>query len=179
VERIRGTATHLLSLIDDVVGLARLESGEVEVEPVDVDLPGLLREVSEMVEPLVQRRGNRFVLGGSLGVGVLVTDPVRVRQMLVHVIARAARVSERSEVALFVESDVEHVRFEVRDRGPELDKAQIEALMSGALDAGGVGLLVARRVAMVLGGDLRVMSSPRGTTVVTRIARLVAARKAG
>jgi signal transduction histidine kinase len=173
--RIDRSARHLIAVIQEILEFARLEAGHVSVHAEEVDLAALARETLELVEPSAAARG----LTVSLDVGDASlparTDPAKLRQILLNLLANAVKFTERGEVGLSLAAGGEGVRIAVRDTGMGIDAADAERIFEPfwqvqrgtTRQAGGtgLGLTITRRLARLLGGEITVQSEPgRGST---------------
>ena len=172
--RIRVSARHLLSLIEEILTLSRLEAGKESVVIERVSLDGIVNDAAAIVEPLAAAKGLAFRSSCVEGV-TLATDPGKLRQILVNLLSNAVKFTERGEVALTVALREGRVECEVRDTGIGIERAHLERIFepfwqvdrAATRRAGGtgLGLGVSRRLARLLGGDITVESEPtRGST---------------
>lgn len=168
--RIRRNQEYLLSLIADVLDVAREESGLVEVRMADVDVREVIRSVQERVEPQLMAKGLRY--GYEVpDVGLRVRgDGRRVQQILVNLLGNAVKFTARNgEVRLSCEADEERVLIRVEDTGfgipaAELDRVfepytQAHGQISRREGGVGLGLSISRQLARRMGGDLTVEST--------------------
>ncbi|HEX7242709.1 MAG TPA: ATP-binding protein [Longimicrobiaceae bacterium] len=171
VERISQVAAHLTELVNDILDLAKLDAGRVELRPEPVRLGELVDDALLEVEP--QARAKGLPLRPELdraGDETVVVDPVRVRQILVNLLGNAVKFTERGEVR--VQAGVHGARtwITVRDTGPGLpagtEDAVFEEFMQLPTGRGeepkpgnGLGLALSRRLARAMGGDLTVEST--------------------
>ncbi len=172
LERIRSAADHLLALIDDVLDLSKIEAGRMEVRATAVDVADLFAEVERTVEPLVEGHGSRLVVEVAPGVGTMLTDHVRLRQILLNLLSNAAKFTERGTVRLTAVREERlgegWLVFEVWDTGIGMTPAQVARLFAPFTQADattsrryggtGLGLALSRRLARLLGGDVTVES---------------------
>jgi signal transduction histidine kinase/CHASE3 domain sensor protein len=168
LERIKRNGEHLLSLINDVLDLAKAEAGRIDLRIAPVDLPNLCRESLAEVESL--RAGTEVKLTAEVGeVPVeLVTDAQRVRQILLNLLSNALKFTERGEVVLSLGVAAHEVRLAVKDTGRGIPASAISELFQEfhQLDTGegkrypgtGIGLALSRRFARALGGEIEVRS---------------------
>ena len=172
--RIRVSARHLLSLIEEILTLSRLEAGKETVVIERVSLEGLVHDAAAIVEPLASAKGLSFRSSFS-GRTMVESDPGKLRQILVNLLSNAVKFTERGEVALTVSGDEHHVVCEVRDTGIGIDPEhlqrifepfwQVERAATRRAGGTGLGLGVSQRLARLLGGDITVESEPgRGST---------------
>lgn len=167
VQTSQRAAQHLLELIRDVLDLARLESGRALVHAEPIRIVELLEEVRSTMQPLAARRGSRLDVGcGGDGDDTLVSDPRRVRQILLNLLANAVKFGRGRPVALraFLGDDV---RLEVVDEGIGIPRDKLESIFEEFVQVGetheggtGLGLAISRRLAQLLGGRLDVESEP-------------------
>ncbi|HEX7945441.1 MAG TPA: ATP-binding protein [Phenylobacterium sp.] len=129
-ETVRGSATALLAIIDDILDLSKLEAGKVEIEAIDFSLDTLAREVAELMSPLAADKGLDIVCQVAPAArGPFKGDPTRLRQVLLNLMSNALKFTERGHVALAVQGAPgadgrTAVRIEVRDTGIGVTDAQ-------------------------------------------------------
>jgi len=187
VERIRLASRHLLSIIEEILTFSRIEAGRETVDAEEVDLAALAGEVSAIIEPLANERGLLLHVPADVDPPTLVTDPRKLRQILVNLLGNAVKFTERGSVGFAVERGDGAVLLHVRDTGIGVDAALHEAIfepfrqvdggMTRAVPGTGLGLTVSRELARLLGGDILVRSVPGEGSVFT--VRLPRAAEAG
>ena len=173
IRRIHAAGRHLLGLINDILDLSRLEAGRLDLYPEEFELAPLVADALETVRPLAERNRNRLSLEGEAA-GTMVADPTRVRQILLNLVGNAAKFSKDGEVALRVErrpaEQGDRIAFVVSDTGIGMTGEQIARLFR-AFEQGdpqvgrryggtGLGLVITRRLARMMGGDVAVESRP-------------------
>ena len=177
--RIRNAARHLLSLINEILDLSKIEAGRLDVIPAATDIDALLREVAETVRPTVEANRNRLSISGD--VGTVVTDAMRLRQCLLNLLSNAAKFSMDGEIALHADmtngKNGPLLRLRVRDNGIGMSQDQIARLFQPFMQADpsttrryggtGLGLVITRRLAHALGGDVSVESMPGAGSTFT------------
>jgi PAS domain S-box-containing protein len=169
---------HLLTLISQVLDLARLDAGQLPLIEVEVDLRDLLLDLERMFRLGAAERGLtlRFTTSPDLP-GKLRVDAGKVRQVLINLLGNSLKFTDRGSIELRL--DVAHpadrrvrLTLEVQDSGCGIDAAQLNTIFevfgqgeAGAKKAGaGLGLAVGRQLARQLGGDLTVLrSTPAGS----------------
>jgi signal transduction histidine kinase/ligand-binding sensor domain-containing protein len=176
--RIRRAAEHQLALVNDVLDLAKVEAGRLDVEAVPLDLPGFLSEILATVRPVVRKHGNQLEAEGLGTMGTIRTDPTRLRQILLNLLSNAARHTTNGTVRLEAERASGEVVLRVRDTGVGLAEDEIAVLFQAFSQARGgdsrggtgLGLDISRRLARLLGGDISVESEPgHGSTFTLRL----------
>ena len=164
LERIKRNGEHLLGLINDVLDLAKAEAGRVEVRLAPVNVALLARACVAEVESLRSGKNLRLdVDAGEIPTDTM-TDPQRVRQIIINLLANAIKFTDEGEVMVVVRATANEVQVAVRDTGigiaphamKELfqDFHQLEAGDGRRYDGTGVGLALSRRLARALGGEI-------------------------
>ncbi len=181
LEKIRSSGRHLLTLINDVLDIAKVEAGKMEVFYEPVDVKTLVDEVASTITPLVQKNANRLEVVCAADVGVMQSDHVKVRQILLNLLSNACKFTERGLIRMEVERTGdgrdEQVVFRVRDTGIGMSADQIgrvfeafaQAEVSTARKYGGTGLGLALtgHYCRMLGGGVSVESEPGAGSVFT------------
>jgi signal transduction histidine kinase len=173
--RIKASATHLLTLIDEVLSLARIESGREVAQREPIDVGALMHAAAELVAPLVAAKGLTCAFQTPSDRLSLNSDPVKVRQILVNLLANAVKFTDRGEITLAVRRNGDTAIFEVRDTGIGIAAENLERIFDAfwqvqqkaarRVGGTGLGLHLSRRLARLLGGDITVESAPgRGST---------------
>jgi len=174
LEKIMASGRHLLSLINDVLDLSKIEAGKMEIYVETFDLKPLLDEVTSTIEPLIAKNGNTLELVCDLSSGQIETDKTKLRQNLFNLLSNAAKFTENGKIVLSVAEVVSDqkaaFRFAVRDEGigmsPEqsgkLFQAFVQADQSTTRNFGGtgLGLAIAQQFTRMMGGQISVESTP-------------------
>ena len=180
--RVLGSAEHLLAMINDILDLAKIESGAWEFTREQVDIAALVRGVASTLTPLMESNGNRLTVNLPEDLEPLYTDRVRLTQVLVNLGTNAAKFTEQGEVTLTVRKrGGRFLDFEVADTGcgiaPEnlsfiFDKfVQVDPSYTRKHGGTGLGLAICRELATGLGGRIFVESElGRGSTFTVRLA---------
>ncbi|WP_343639685.1 ATP-binding protein [Roseateles sp.] len=165
---------HLLALISELMNLARIEAGQVELNLQTVPLHDLLDECSAMIEPQAQARALRTRFATPPSSLAVVADRTRLKQVLLNLLSNAVKYNRpEGELTLDVKSSgPQHVRIEVRDSGLGLTPDQVGHLFEpfnrlgrtqegpGAIEGTGLGLVVAKHLVELMGGRIGVESTP-------------------
>ncbi|HEX7382934.1 MAG TPA: PAS domain-containing protein, partial [Burkholderiaceae bacterium] len=178
LERIRAAGAHLLELIDEVLDLSSLESGQLRLDIAAVPLEGVAREALAMVEPFAAERGVALE-AGALG-GAALVDRTRLRQVLINLLSNAIKYNRHGgRVSLAAERLDSHLAIRVADTGRGMTRTQLEHLFEpfnrlGAEREGiagtGIGLVIARVLVERMGGSIAVTSEPgRGSVFELRL----------
>lgn len=177
--RIRGGSWHLVSIIDEVLTLARADSGKETVHWADVDVAHVTREVFSMFEPMVARDMIRLRLEGANEPLMARTDPVKTRQVLTNLIGNAVKFTRHGEIRVVVDrSRGEDLAIHVHDTGPGVPPDEQERVfepyaqgdMPHGQPGSGLGLAISRKLARLIGGDVTLESRPpEGCTFTLRL----------
>lgn len=173
------SGSHLLSLIDGLLDVAKIEAGKLNLEQVEIPFPEFVRQLQQMIAPQAQEKGLGFRLDvrGRLP-SVVRGDEKRIRQILINLLGNAVRFTERGEVALAVSYLRETATFEIIDTGIGIAPEQIERIFQPfergdplRQDNGvGLGLTITRMLTSLMGGELSVTSRPgEGTRFQVRL----------
>jgi signal transduction histidine kinase/CheY-like chemotaxis protein len=173
LELARASGTLLLQLINDVLDLARIEAGRVELRHEVFDPESLVRQVAQCLRPVAQEKGLMLLAGIAPGVPREVEgDPVRLRQILTNLLGNAVKFTESGWVEIRLElleqnGPTARIRFAVEDTGVGIAAAEQQriflpfeqAAASARTGGTGLGLAISRRLADLMGGSLAVTSS--------------------
>jgi len=180
LERVGAAGRHLLTLINDVLDLSKIEAGKIELVTAPFPVRRVVDDVRATVEPLVARKSNTLVVHCPDAAGTMHSDETRIRQVLFNLLSNASKFTERGTITLEVARAGDAVTFAVTDTGigmtPEqqgkLFEAFVQADASIASKYGGtgLGLAISRRLCRLMGGDIDVSSEiGRGTTFTVRL----------
>ncbi|WP_457420741.1 ATP-binding protein [Roseateles sp. P5_E7] len=170
VEHIVGAGKHLLTLINEILNLARIEAGHVELSLEPVLLDDVLAGCRQMIEPMAAQRGisTQFTPSGGC---VALADRMRLKQVLLNLVSNAIKYNRPGgSVQVSCSSpQPQQVRIEVRDTGRGLEPEQVKALFqpfnrlgqeAGPEQGTGIGLVVTQRLVELMGGQIGAHSTP-------------------
>ena len=194
LERILKNGRHLLVLINDVLDLAKIEAGRMDVNYTQVDIKELIASVVDETQSIAIERQLALKCSVEEGLGTLETDSVKLRQILLNLVSNALKFTPQGEVmvtatrATPLDSEIERIAIAVKDTGigitPENQERIFEAFFQA--DSGntrkfsgtGLGLSIVRQLTTLLGGTLEVSSSPgQGSTFTILLPTKVAERQ--
>ena len=173
LETIRRSGEQLLTLINGVLDLARIEAGKIELYPDAVSLPTLLRTVADIVRVHALEKGLRFSVDGASDLPAFVlVDEKRLGQVLLNLLSNAVKFTERGQVQLGTRclrlGDMKvRVRFEVADSGIGIAEDQLATIFLPFEQASdvqrryggtGLGLAISRQLVHLMGSEIRVES---------------------
>jgi signal transduction histidine kinase len=181
LEKANASAKTLLHLVDEILDYARLEAGKMAVNLVDARLGGVVTDAVCTVETQAAAKGIALEARLDEATAAVRTDPDRARQIILNLLSNAVKFTERGAVTVTAApvADAGGVRWmevRVRDTGPGISRADQERIfvefeqVTGTRGGTGLGLPISRRLAQLLGGDLRVESEPGvGSTFILRL----------
>jgi signal transduction histidine kinase len=180
LRRVNAAGTHLLSLINEVLDLSKIEAGKLELNPEHVDLHRLIDEVVGTAGQLAEKNQNRLIVEAQENVGALTADSMRLKQILLNLLSNACKFTKEGEVALRVRKVVDGrdwVELAVADTGIGLtaeqqaklfqEFTQADSLTARRYGGTGLGLALSRKLARMMGGDVTVASEPGKGSVFT------------
>jgi signal transduction histidine kinase len=170
--KIRGSANHLLTLINEILDLSRIESGKLELKPSVFDITALLRGALDTVKPTASKNRTVCQLNLAPGISMMNADETRVRQCVLNLLSNAAKFTQNGVVALDLRpcriGRAAGVAISVKDTGPGISAetqrrlfqpfTQADNTKTRSYDGAGLGLAITRRLARAMGGDVVVSS---------------------
>lgn len=184
LKKIHGAATHLLSLINDVLDLAKIESGRMDLYLECFDIPKLVKDVVATIDTLVKKNGNRLEVELDESIGSMRADVTKVRQGLFNLLSNAAKFTHEGEIELVVAGErvdgMDWIRMSVTDSGIGIPPEKIDHVFEEFSQADetttrdyggtGLGLPISRRFCQMMGGDITVESVVgEGSTFTMRL----------
>lgn len=171
VDIIERNGQHLLSVIDDILNLAKIEAGKLTVERIPISIVDLIADVVALINFPTDVKNLSFAI--ELGTPIpqtIYSDAVRLRQILVNLLGNAFKFTEEGNVTLRVgyDASTRQIYFDVIDTGVGLTELQIARLFNAFTQADssttrrfggtGLGLRISKNLAQLLGGDITVRS---------------------
>ena len=174
VELIKKASGTLLTLVNDLLDVAKAESGRFVIEPAEVRLPALLATLRGLTRPMAEGKPVNVVVSADGAPATILTDEGALTAILRNLLSNAVKYTDEGEVRLTVATVPGRVEIQVRDTGTGIPEGQLERVFEefyqvpGARRGGtGLGLPYARRLAGLLDGELTLTSEAgRGTTAV-------------
>ncbi|HEX6746097.1 MAG TPA: ATP-binding protein [Longimicrobium sp.] len=169
IERANKAAKHLLELVNDILDLSKIEAGKLELEIQPATFPGVIHDLFVTVRPLADEHGSELALEYAGEPVTVITDPRRVRQILLNLLSNAIKFGEGKPITVACRArDDGGVEVDVTDRGigiPEDDHEKIfdefvQLSQPNQHQGTGLGLPISRRLAKLLDGSLTVASRP-------------------
>jgi signal transduction histidine kinase len=174
---IKNTAGTLLALVNDLLDVAKAESGRFVLDPAEISLPALLATLRGLTGPMAEGKPVDVTVSADDAPATLLTDETALTAILRNLLSNAIKYTDDGEVRLSVRTLPDTVEITVSDTGTGIPASQLERVFEefyqvpGARRGGtGLGLPYARRLARLLGGELTLASEPgAGTTAVLRL----------
>ena len=177
---IRRSGDHLLSLVDGLLDIARIESGKLALDVDELRFPEFLSQTVGMFRLQAHNKGINFVYDEQGKVPAVVrADKKRLGQILINIVGNAVKFTETGGVSFRLRWRGDIATFEVRDSGIGIEPtdmqrlfrpfSQIENVPAGRHRGTGLGLYIARRLATMLGGRIEVVSRPGEGSVFTLV----------
>ena len=171
LSRIRHIQLHLLRLVDELLDLAKIESGQFGMRPTVVHIPGVVENVRRMIEPQLSAGGLRLEVGANEGNPQVRADAERVEQIVLNLLANAVKFTPSGgTISVWSEVGEAEVFLHVRDTGPGIppDKleevfqpfVQLRAPAAPTVAGTGLGLAISRELARAMRGGLSCKSEP-------------------
>ena len=184
LEKINASGRHLLSLINDILDLSKIEAGKMELFLETFDLNTLIDEVATTIQPMVEKNSNTLTVQRAEDLGGMHADQVKVRQALFNLLSNAAKFTNNGAITMAAEREKmdgrDWIVFKVRDTGiglsPEKlvrlfqDFTQADASTTRKFGGTGLGLALTRRFCQMMGGDVTVRSvADKGSTFTIKL----------
>ena len=187
LERISRAGKHLLSLINDILDLSKIEAGRMELHLESFPLETLIADAVNLAKPLADSNANKIEVHCPVGVGEMHADLTRVRQVVFNLLSNACKFTERGTIMVEVSGKGEDIEIVVRDTGIGMTQEQIGKLFQEFSQADssttrkyggtGLGLAISQRFCRMMGGDITVESEPgKGSAFTVRLPRRATAQ---
>jgi signal transduction histidine kinase/CheY-like chemotaxis protein len=181
LEKINGAGKHLLTLINDILDLSKIEAGKMELFLESFDVAGMVNEVASTFQPMVETNANKLHIELASDLGAMHADQIKVRQALFNLLSNAVKFTQNGSITLEAGREsmdgVEWIEFRITDTGIGLSADQIVKLFQDFTQADasttrkfggtGLGLALTRRFCQMMGGDVTVHSKPGEGCVFT------------
>jgi len=172
LSKVIGAAKHLLSLINDVLDLSKIESGKLDLFLEDVNIPDLAKDIEMIIGQLIAKNNNTFAMTIDPELNMIFTDLVRVRQCLLNLLSNASKFTKNGKITLDIKPVLRNtekwIQFTVSDTGIGIPAEKLNLLFQAfsQTDASttrqyggtGLGLYLTKTFCMMLGGEISVKS---------------------
>lgn len=186
--KIHSAGKHLLSLINSILDISKIEAGKMELYLEAFSVEKLVSDTLTIVQPLVAKNGNKLSSSGTASAGTMLADLVKLRQVLFNLISNASKFTKNGTIGLAISTDrsagADRIYFKVSDTGIGMTPEQLGNLFQAFAQADssvankyggtGLGLAISRHFAQMMGGDITVESDfGKGTTFTLALPRNV------
>lgn len=168
LEKVLRNGKHLLQLINDILDFSKIESGRMPINIEVEEIESVVAGAVSTVESLIKSKDLQLMQSISRDLPKLHTDVLKIKQILVNLLSNAAKFTDRGVIAIRVAPSNGMIKFEVEDTGIGIEEKnlelvfqefqQIDSSSTRKYQGTGLGLPISRRLARMLGGDLRVKS---------------------
>ncbi|QKJ22979.1 sensor histidine kinase [Poseidonibacter lekithochrous] len=177
---INNCGNDLLFLINDILDISKLEAGEVELDMTQVDLPRLMNEIKDMIEPQAIEKEISFVFKCDDEIGDIYSDPNRIKQIVKNLLSNALKFVKKGKVSFIIENKEDTFTIFVKDDGIGIEKNKLDHIFDRFKQADGsttrkfggtgLGLAISKELLGLLHGDIHVTSTVNvGTTFVVSL----------
>ncbi|MDZ8051678.1 MAG: ATP-binding protein [Aulosira sp. ZfuVER01] len=178
IDIIQQCASHLLTLINDVLDLSKIEARKMELHPVNFHFPSFLEGVTEICKIRAEQKDIAFIYEPDTQIPIgLFADEKRLRQVLINLLSNAIKFTDRGSVTFRVQSQgidnqsfLHKIRFEVEDTGVGITQEQIEKIFLPFEQVGeskkqaegtGLGLAISQKIVSLMNSQIEVESYPQ------------------
>jgi CheY-like chemotaxis protein len=184
LQKIHGAGKHLLSLINDILDLSKIEAGRMELYLENFEIGTLVNDVVATINPLVAKNGNNLTINCAENLGIMHADLTKVRQSLFNLLSNASKFTENGTITLTVSrqniDERDWIQFQVSDTGIGMTPEQMGRLFQAFTQADasttrkyggtGLGLAITKKFCQMMGGDIMVESlSGKGSTFTVQL----------
>lgn len=179
LSKVISSAKHLLSLINDILDLSKVEANKIELYLEQVDILAFLNEIKVVSEPYVEKNHNQFIIKVPDNIGVMHTDLTRIRQCLLNLLSNSGKFTTNGVITMKVnrifQDGQDWIKIEVTDTGIGISEEQLSKMFQAFSQADksttrkfggtGLGLYLTQNFCQMLGGTITVASKlGQGTT---------------
>ena len=184
LSRIQTAARHLLNIINEILDLSKIESGQMELFYEAILIGGLLDEVVSVLNPLILERRNELKIQCSARAEKIQTDVVKLRQVLFNLLSNASKFTQNGTISLQIELQSNWLMIVISDTGIGMTQEQMKNLFKPFVQADGsttrkyggtgLGLAISKQYCEMMGGNISVRSElGNGSTFSVRLPTIV------
>lgn len=170
LEIINRSGEHLLSMINDVLDMSKIESGQIQLEEETFDLHQMFKTIASMIQLRTNKKGINFSIIQSPALPhSIIADQVKLRQIIINLLDNAVKHTEDGAINLIANTspDKSKLKIEIEDTGRGIDAEKLERLFEPFFqinnkqqDGAGLGLAISKRFVELMNGDINVRSEP-------------------
>ena len=192
VERIHSSARYLLVIINDILDLSKIEAGKTELMLDNFVLSDLLIDIKSMVQPMIDKNANHFILDHDNNLYNVLWDELKVRQIIINLISNSAKFTKNGKIILevknYIEKNEKYILMKVVDTGIGMSSGEIENIFSPFIQTKsssfvdqkgtGLGLSITKKYCEMMNGTVSCESVlDKGTTFTIKIPTIIDRRK--
>lgn len=177
---INNCGNDLLFLINDILDISKLEAGEVELDMTQVNLPKLMNEIKDMIEPQALEKEINFIFKCDDEIGDVYSDPNRIKQIVKNLLSNALKFVKKGKVSFIIENKEDTFTIFVKDDGIGIEKNKLDHIFDRFKQADGsttrkyggtgLGLAISKELLDLLNGDITVTSTVNvGSTFIVSL----------
>ncbi len=187
--KIHSSGDHLLTLINDILDISKIEAGKMELYLEEFNLNDFISQVVSTTQPLVEKNRNELVVDLDESIGTLRNDETKLRQVLLNLLSNAAKFTEAGVVKLKVSKTTrDRVKFELSDTGIGMTSKQLKTVFEEFMQAEtstskkyggtGLGMPISKKITDMMGGNIDIKSKVgEGTTFTITIPKIIKEKK--
>ena len=174
VRRIHGAGRHLLSMVNDVLDLSKIEAGRMDLLAQPIELAAFVDDIAAASRTFVAARRNELQVERGSDLGTMVGDPTKLRQVTLNLLSNAAKFTDDGRITLAVAREHraggDWIRIAVSDTGIGIDRdtlarlftnfTQADASIAARYGGTGLGLALSRKLCRLMGGEITAESEP-------------------
>ena len=169
IHTIQQSGEHLLTLLNDILDMSKVEAGKMELQPKDIHFKNFLKGIADIIQIRAQQKGTGFLYEFSSDLPIAVNaDETRLRQVLINLLGNAVKFTELGKVTFKVSQRENKIHFQVEDTGHGIAPDELETIFQPFQQVGdqkhqnegtGLGLPISKKLVEMMGGALNVKST--------------------
>jgi signal transduction histidine kinase/DNA-binding response OmpR family regulator len=194
LQKIQGAGKHLMSLINNILDLSKIEAGKMDLFLEEFEISPMLQDIVSTIKPLIDKNSNTLQLQCATDLGAMTADLTKVRQTLFNLVSNACKFTERGAITLAVAreriGEADWITFCVGDTGIGMSPEQSGKLFQAFTQADssttrryggtGLGLAISQKFCRMMGGEITVRSVlGQGSTFTVRLPATAMESKTG
>lgn len=186
--KIHSSAVHLLSVINEILDLSKIEAGKMELYMEEIHLPSVISEVTNTVQPIIDKNVNKLRIHCSEVIPLIKADSIKLRQILLNLLSNAGKFTHGGEINFTVSVDNalddDWIVFTVSDTGIGMSTEQVDKVFDAFTQADnsttrkyggtGLGLTITKKFCEMMGGSISVESVPAvGSVFIVKLPAVI------
>ncbi len=183
ISKIEKSAMHLLSLINDILDISKIEAGKIDINYTNIDLIELLKESIELVSALKYEKDLKINLNFDQKSSIIKTDPKLLKQIIINLLSNAIKFTPAGEINITLTSNTKTIQIVIQDSGIGIEKEELKKIFDEFVQlnnpyqtkhkGSGLGLALSKKLADSLNIELTIHSEGknRGTKAILKLSR--------